>query len=65
MTNTCDQPPEGDLNRLFDRFYRPDASRTAATGDFGIGLSIAKSIAESPPRPDSCQHAGHCHFLYS
>ena len=47
VSNVCDQVPEGDLNRLFDRFYRPDASRTAATGGFGIGLSIAKSICEA------------------
>ncbi len=47
VTNACEQVPEGDLDRLFDRFYRPDASRTAATGGFGIGLSIAKSIAEA------------------
>ena len=37
---------DGPLDRLFDRFYRPDASRTAATGGFGIGLSIARSLME-------------------
>lgn len=35
----------GELARVTEPYYRPDASRNSATGGVGLGLSIAKDIA--------------------
>ena len=47
VENTCDNLPEGDLNRLFDRFYRADVSRARESGGYGIGLSVAVAIVKA------------------
>lgn len=37
---------KGDLRKVFDRFYRLDESRNSTIKGYGIGLSMAKLIAE-------------------
>lgn len=44
VRNTAEGLTAGDHKEYFERFYRGDASRSAETGGYGIGLSIARSI---------------------
>lgn len=46
VSNTGENIPREKLNRLFDRFYRVDESRTNSTGagGSGLGLAISKNI---------------------
>ncbi len=47
VENSCSLPRTADLDRLFDRFYRVDESRSARTGGTGIGLSMALAIIQA------------------
>lgn len=44
--NRCDEIPKENLDRLFEKFYRLDSSRTSSTGGSGLGLAISKQIVE-------------------
>ena len=38
---------QGNLDVLFERFYRLDSSRNSGTGGSGIGLSVAQAIVQA------------------
>ena len=46
IANPCAGLDPAQLPRLFDRFYRADASRSRDTGGCGIGLSTARTIVQ-------------------
>jgi two-component system, OmpR family, phosphate regulon sensor histidine kinase PhoR len=39
--------PQDELERVFERFYRTDASRSRATGGSGLGLSIVRDLVDA------------------
>ena len=47
FSNKCEELPDIEPNRLFDRFYRADTSRSRQTGGSGIGLAVVRAIAEN------------------
>ena len=57
--NTGEAIPQEAQKKLFDRFYRVDSSRNRELGGNGLGLSIAKAIAdEHHARIDVSSEAG-------
>ena len=44
--NRGDKIPKYKLEKIFEKFYRGDDSRTSSTGGAGLGLAITKEIIE-------------------
>ncbi len=45
--NTGSDIPDEQSNKIFERFFRGDSSRSRESGGSGLGLSIAKSLADT------------------
>ena len=46
LSNSGEELTPEQLSKVFDRFYRADPSRSRDTGGYGLGLCVARSIAQ-------------------
>lgn len=51
ISNVCEDITEDELEKIWDRFFRVDPSRSRYSGGSGLGLSIVKSILEKHQFP--------------
>lgn len=66
IVNTGDGIPPGELERVFERFYRVEKSRDRARGGAGIGLAIVKQLVEAGGgRVGAESHDGQTRFWFS
>ncbi|WP_324751956.1 ATP-binding protein [Roseovarius sp. Pro17] len=47
LDDTPPGPPDADMPRLFDRFYRAESSRSRVHGGSGLGLSVCRAIVDT------------------
>jgi two-component system sensor histidine kinase BaeS len=45
--NSAPDVPEAELDKLFERLYRVESSRSRVSGGAGLGLSICRNIVEA------------------
>ena len=65
IENTCDSLLEVMPQKLFERFYRGDTSHNQKSGGYGIGLSMAQSIAEQNKGTITAKYSGNNRICFT